>query len=111
MSASCQSGASWSVAGASKGRTWASNDPSTAAQASAMVRKFSHEKLPLSTNHDCVTMMITAAMDESGSGANRNQGTTSCAAWLAATSTLWSGLGRWWKYQLNGLGIGWVSWW
>ena len=44
-------------------------------------------------------------------GEQQPKGTTSWAKWLPATSTRCSGLGRWWKNQLSGPGIGCVSWW
>ena len=76
-----------------------------------MVRKLSHEKFPLSTNQACVSTMIAPAIDATGCGANRKNGTTSWAKKLPSTSMRWSGLGRWWKNQLRLLGIGCVSWW
>ena len=59
-----------------------------------MVRKFSHEKLPLSTSQACVRTMITPANEATGWGAKSNNGTTSWAKKFPNTSTRWSGLGR-----------------
>ena len=73
--------------------------------------KFSQEKFPLRTSQHCVTTMKRAATDAMGCGKKRNHGATSCAKWLPRTSALWSGFGRWWKYQESGFGIGCVSWW
>src|SRR5262245_15516491 len=98
------------MSGGSTGRTALSTPPLTADSASAMVKKLSHEKLPLRTSQHWVTTMTRAPVVAIGSGANNNHGTTSCATWLAATSTRCIGFGRWWKYQLSGFGIGWVSW-
>ncbi len=79
--------------------------------ASTIAAQLSQEKLPLATSQSWVTIMIPAATPETGCGANRPNGTTSWVTWFAATSTLCSGLGRWWNHQLSGPGIGWVSWW
>ena len=42
-----------------------------------MVSQFSHEKLPDATSHNCVTMMIAAAVLATGCGAKRPNGTMS----------------------------------
>src|SRR3712207_147126 len=93
--------------GGSAGRTSASTEPSTAARARAIGRKFNHEKLPLSTSQAWVTTITTAAAVATGSGANSSQGTTTWAKWLARASIRWRGFGRWWNRQLRGFGIGW----
>ena len=59
-----------------------------------MVRKFSHEKLPLSTSHAWVRMISAPAIDATGCGVNKKNGTTSCAKKLPSTSMRCSGLGR-----------------
>ncbi|CAM5244260.1 hypothetical protein SXANM310S_04140 [Streptomyces xanthochromogenes] len=75
------------------------------------VSQFSQAKFPESTSHNWVQMIRQAAMLATGCGVNRAMGTTSWTTWLAATSTRCRGFGRWWKNQLSGPGIGWVSWW
>ena len=104
-------GASGTGGGVDTGTTRENAVASTALNASRIVSQFSHAKLPEATSHSCVTITIPAATDATGCGANSANGTTSCATWLPATSIRCSGLGRWWKNQLNGPGIGWVSWW
>ena len=79
--------------------------------ARVMVMALSQEKLPLSMSHDWVTMITAAPTPATGCGVKSVKGTSSWARWLATASSLCSGLGRWWKYQLRGLGRGWVSWW
>src|SRR4051794_28070475 len=79
--------------------------------AMVIVSALSHEKLPLMTSHDCVTIIRAAATPAIGWGRKRANGSTSWAAWLAVTSTRWAHMGRWWNHQLNGPGSGWVSWW
>ena len=76
-----------------------------------MVIQFSQEKLPDRTSHSWVRIISDAAAVAIGCGVNSRTGTTSWVTWLAATSTRCSGLGRWWKNQLSGPGIGCVSWW
>lgn len=71
--------------------------------------QFSQAKFPDSTSHSCVTIISAAAADATGCGANSRNGTTSCVIWFAAASARCSGFGRWWKNQLSGPGIGWVS--
>src|SRR5918999_991323 len=73
--------------------------------------QLSQEKFPETISHSWVTMMIAAARLAYGCGANRPNGTMSWVRWLATTSTLCSGPGNRWKYQLSGPGIGCVSWW
>lgn len=82
-----------------------------ALKASVMVSQFNQAKFPETTSQSWVATMAPAATEATGCGVNSSTGKPSCATWLAATSTLCSGSGRWWKYQLNGPGIGWVSWW
>ncbi len=76
-------GASVLTAAPAAGRPIAEN-------ARTMVAQFSHAKLPVTTSHSCVAMMIPAATAPTiagtgpgthspSSGANRNHGTTSCA--------------------------------
>src|SRR5215211_938857 len=95
--------------GGSTGNT-ESHALSKAINPSVIVMKFSQAKLPEITSQNCVAITISPATPATGCGTNRNHGTISCAKWLAATSTRCSGPGRRWKYQLNGPGIGWVSW-
>ncbi len=83
----------------------------TADRASTMVIQFSQEKFPDSTSHSWVKIISAAAAVATGCGVNSRKGTTSCVTWFAATSTRCRGRGRWWKNQLSGPGIGWVSWW
>src|SRR5690606_38892772 len=83
----------------------------TAEKASTIVTQLSQAKFPDSTSHSWVTTTTAAAHIATGCGARRRTGTTSWVTWLARTSTLCSGPGRWWKNQLSGPGIGWVSWW
>src|SRR5438270_9694491 len=97
------------IAGADSGMTAWSSDGLSAGTASVIVMTFNQEKLPLSTSHDWVTTISSAAAPATGCGANRATGAASWATWLADTSTLCSWAGRWWKRQLNGPGIGWVS--
>ena len=82
-----------------------------ALNARTIVTQLSQEKLPDATSHSWVTTTMPAATLATGCGANNPNGTMSWAKWLPATSTRCSGLGRWWKNQLNGPGMGWVSWW
>ncbi len=82
-----------------------------ALHANRMVTQFSQAKLPDATSHSWVTAMIAAATLATGWGANNPNGTSSCETWLPATSIRCSGLGRRWKNQLNGPGMGCVSWW
>src|SRR5262249_44888671 len=103
-------GAACSV-GASTGSTVPSHPLSNAMTARLIVSTFSQEKLPDSTSHSCVITTTRPAAPATGWGVNKSHGTTSWAKWLAATSTRCSGGGSRWKYQLNGPGIGWVSWW
>src|SRR5438045_9778818 len=91
--------------GGSTGRIFSSHALSNAMIPRAIVTKFSQEKLPDSTSQSCVTTMTSPAAPATGCGANNSQGTTSLAAWLAATATRCSPGGGWWKYQLNGPGI------
>lgn len=84
---------------------------STADRASTIVIQFSQEKLPDRTSHNWVRIISEAAAVAIGCGVNSSTGRASWVKWLAATSTRWNGLGRWWKNQLSGPGIGWVSWW
>src|SRR5262249_29893714 len=83
----------------------------SAQTAMAMVMKFSHEKLPDRISQAWVAMMTRPATPAAGWGANSANGTTTWAMWLASTSTRWARRGRWWKSQLSGFGMGWVSWW
>lgn len=76
-----------------------------------MVAQFSQAKLPDRTSQSWVRTISEAAAVAIGCGVKRRTGTTSWVKWFAATSTRWRGLGRWWKNQLSGPGIGWVSWW
>src|ERR1700731_4804185 len=89
----------------------ASAESSMALNARTIVTQLSQAKLPDATSHSWVTTTMPAATLATGCGANNPNGTTSWAKWLPATSTRCSGLGRWWKNQLNGPGMGWVSWW
>ncbi len=50
---------------------------STADTASVIVSQFSQAKLPDSTSHSCVAMMIPAAYEATGCGVNSRTGTTS----------------------------------
>src|SRR5439155_24831257 len=84
---------------------------SNAEIARAIVTKLSQAKFPETTSHDWVVTMMIPASVAIGGGKKRNHGTTSCAKWLPSTSIRWSRFGRWGKYQLSGLGIGWVTWW
>src|SRR5581483_1964748 len=93
------------------GNTTAAEELSIALKANRIVSQLSQAKLPDRTNHIWVTMMIAPATLATGCGAKSPKGTTSCAKWLPATSIRCSGLGRWWKNQLSGPGIGCVSWW
>lgn len=79
--------------------------------ASAMVSQFSQAKLPDRTSQSWVSTIRAAAALATGCGVNSRKGTSSWVTWLAATSTRCTGRGRWWKNQLSGPGIGWVSWW
>ena len=79
--------------------------------ASTMASQLSHAKLPLMTSQSWVTIMIAAQVPATGCGRNKPNGTTSWVTWFAATSTRCNGFGNRWKYQLNGPGIGCVSWW
>src|SRR6185312_15467954 len=88
------------------GRSIATDASSIALNASTIVTQLSQAKLPEATSHSWVTTMIAAATLATGCGANNPNGTNSCAKWLPATSIRCSGLGRWWKTQLNGPGIG-----
>ena len=71
-----------------------------------IVSQFSQAKFPDATSHNCVTMTTAPATEPTGCGANNANGATSCEKWLPATSTRCSGLGRWWKNQLSGPGMG-----
>src|SRR5690606_41865396 len=93
------------------GSTGRGTSSETAANASGLVRQFSHAKLPDATSDSCVTTTSPAANEATGCGAKSRSGTTSCTTWFAATSTLCNGLGSAWKKAENGPGIGWVSWW
>lgn len=73
--------------------------------------QFSQAKLPDTTSQSWVRMTIAAAALATGCGVNSATGTTSCAKWLAAVSTRWTGRGSRWKNQLSGPGMGCVSWW
>lgn len=84
---------------------------STADTASTIVIQFSQEKLPDRTSHSWVRIISEAAAVAIGCGVKSRNGTTSWVTWLAAASTRCNGFGRWWKNQLNGPGIGCVSWW
>src|SRR4051795_1114693 len=89
------------------GIRWCRNSSSKAEKARTIVNALSQEKLPLNISQPWVTTMHTPATSATGWGANKANGTTNWVKWLAATSTRWSGFGRWWKNQVNGLGIGW----
>ena len=54
-------------------------------------------------------MMRPPAMDAIGCGANSPNGATNCTKWLTSAENRCSTLGMRWKYQLSGLGSGWVS--
>lgn len=93
----------------------------TAENASTMVAQFSHAKLPVRTSHSWVAMTRAAATvptiagagpatQSPRTGANRNQGTISCATWLPSTSPRWNQSGSRCACRLNGPGIGCVSW-
>ncbi len=54
-------------------------------------------------------MVIRPATPAYGCGSTNANGTASSTMWLM-TTPLWRMVrGRWWKYQLSGFGIGWVS--
>src|SRR2546428_834284 len=112
MSAVAASTTPWYQCGVASKCGWcATTEPSRADTAITMVSQFSQAKLTDATSHSCVTIMNAAATDATGCGVNNNAGAPSCATWFAATSTRCSGSGRRWKNQLNGPGIGCVSWW
>src|ERR1700677_311738 len=96
---------------AGTGSSLAAHDWSIALNARMIVSQLSQAKLPDATSHSWVMTMIAAETLAPGCGANSPNSTTSWAKWLAATSIRCSGLGRGWKNQLNGPGIGCVSWW
>src|SRR5699024_11411736 len=72
-----------------------SSDLLTAANASSMVSQFNQAKLPEATSHIWVRITAAAAQVATGCGANSRNGTPSWTTWLAATSTLCNGRGRW----------------
>ncbi len=76
------------------GSTAATDDASIALQPSRIVNQFSQAKLPDATSHSWVMTTIAPAMLATGCGANKPNGTISCAKWLPRTSTRCSGLGR-----------------
>src|SRR5690625_4546270 len=94
--------------------TYAGEKPSTssltAENARRIVTQFNHAKFPESTSHNWVMTTAPAAQVATGCGKKSNTGTTSCTTWFASTSIRCNGRGRWWKNQLKGPGIGWVSW-
>src|ERR1700756_493954 len=106
-----QTGGSASAGAFGSGSNAAAAEWSIALNARMIVSQFSHAKFPESTSHNWVTMMIAPATLATGCGAHNPNGTSSWAKWLPATSIRCSGLGRWWKNQLSGPGIGCVSWW
>jgi hypothetical protein len=110
-SVSYQSGAGANRGGAGTGRTRPASEVSSTENAMTIVSQLSQAKLPEATSHSWVRIMIAAATLAAGCGASKASGAASCATWLPSTSIRCSGSGRWWKNQLSGPGIGWVSWW
>src|SRR3984893_5532932 len=74
-----QRGASVSAGWRGIGRSAASDDASIALQPNRIVNQLSQAKLPDATSHSWVTTTIAPAMPATGCGANRPNGTTSCA--------------------------------